>query len=73
MSHLAPLADEVVLDPLVGHPPDFHVFHSFLERCQALLDDDDLRRKMGDAGRERVRREFSPESRLAELSRLYSA
>src|ERR1700756_5700426 len=36
MSHLAPLADEVVVDPLVGHPPDFHVFHSFLERCQAL-------------------------------------
>ncbi len=44
-----------------------------LERCQQLLDDEPLRRKLGAAGRERVRREFSRERMLAELSALYSA
>src|SRR5580698_11146698 len=34
MSDLAPLGEAVVVDPLVGHPADFHVFHKFLERCQ---------------------------------------
>ena len=36
MSDLAPLAEDVVLDPLVGHPADYHVFHKFLERCKNL-------------------------------------
>ena len=36
MSDLAPLAEAVVVDPLVGHPADFHVFHKFLERCKSL-------------------------------------
>jgi phosphate acetyltransferase len=36
MSDLAPIAEDVVLDPLVSHPPDFHVFHQFLERCKDL-------------------------------------
>jgi len=36
MSDLAPLAAAVVVDPLVGHPADFHVFHKFLERCKSL-------------------------------------
>lgn len=36
MSDLAPLAESVAVDPLVGHPPDFHVFHEFLERCKGL-------------------------------------
>ena len=36
MSDLAPLAEAVALDPLVGHPPDYHVFHQFLERCKDL-------------------------------------
>jgi glycosyltransferase involved in cell wall biosynthesis len=44
-----------------------------LERCQELIDDADLRRRLGAAGRERVRREFSRERMIAELSRLYSA
>ncbi|MFI5363268.1 MAG: glycosyltransferase [Elusimicrobiota bacterium] len=44
-----------------------------LERCQELIDDADLRRRLGAAGRERVRREFSRERLIAELSRLYSA
>jgi len=44
-----------------------------LESCQLLLDDPDLRRRLGAAGRERVRREFSLERMLSELSRLYSA
>jgi glycosyltransferase involved in cell wall biosynthesis len=44
-----------------------------LERSQQLLDDEPLRRKLGAAGRERVRREFSRERMLAELSQLYSA
>jgi phosphate acetyltransferase len=36
MSDLAPLAEGVAVDPLVGHPADFHVFHKFLERCKPL-------------------------------------
>ena len=44
-----------------------------LERCQQLLDDEPLRRKLGAAGRERVTREFSRERMLGELSRLYRA
>ena len=36
MSDLAPLAEDVVVDPLVGHPPDFHVFQKFIERCKDL-------------------------------------
>ena len=34
MSDLAPLAEAVAVDPLVGHPADFHVFHKFIERCK---------------------------------------
>jgi phosphate acetyltransferase len=26
----------VAVDPLVGHPADYHVFHQFLERCKSL-------------------------------------
>ncbi len=36
MSDLAHLAEGVAVDPLVGHPADFHVFHQFLERCKDL-------------------------------------
>ena len=36
MSDLATLAESVAVDPLVGHPADFHVFHQFLERCKTL-------------------------------------
>ena len=36
MSDLAPIAEAVILDPLVSHPADFHVFHQFLERCKGL-------------------------------------
>jgi phosphate acetyltransferase len=36
MSDLAPIAEAVVLDPLVSHPKDYHVFHQFLERCKNL-------------------------------------
>jgi phosphate acetyltransferase len=36
MSDLAPLAEAVTVDPLVGHPADYHVFHQFLERCKNL-------------------------------------
>lgn len=36
MTDLAPLAESAVADPLVGHPPDFHVFHKFLDRCKGL-------------------------------------
>ncbi|HXS99792.1 MAG TPA: glycosyltransferase [Elusimicrobiota bacterium] len=43
-----------------------------LERCQQLIDDEALRRKLGAAGRERMRREFSREHMIAELSKLYA-
>jgi phosphate acetyltransferase len=36
MGDLATLGESVALDPLVGHPADFHVFHQFLERCKDL-------------------------------------
>ncbi len=36
MSDLAPLAEAVAVDPLVGHPADYHVFHQFIERCKSL-------------------------------------
>ncbi len=36
MSDLATLAEAVTVDPLVGHPADYHVFHQFLERCRKL-------------------------------------
>ena len=44
-----------------------------LERCQQLIDDKALRLRLGAAGRERVKREFSRERMLNGLSRLYAA
>ncbi len=43
-----------------------------LEACQKLIDEPELRRRLGDAGRERVRRKFSRERQLEALSRLYA-
>lgn len=42
-----------------------------LTRCQELVDDAALRRRLGEAGRERVRREFSRDRMLARLQALY--
>ena len=36
MSDLAPLAEAVAVDPLVGHPADYHVFDKFITRCKTL-------------------------------------
>ena len=36
MSDLATLAESVAVDPLVGHPADYHVFHKFIDRCRDL-------------------------------------
>jgi hypothetical protein len=36
MSDLARLVEAGTVDPLVGHPADYHVFHKFLERCKEL-------------------------------------
>ncbi len=36
MSDLATLAEAVAVDPLVSHPPDYHVFQKFIERCKNL-------------------------------------
>src|SRR5580658_11166056 len=36
MSDLATLAEAVTVDPLVEHPPDYHVFDKFIARCKAL-------------------------------------
>jgi len=44
-----------------------------LERSQQLVDDKALRLKLGAAGRDRVKAEFSRERMIAELSRLYDA
>lgn len=45
---------------------------ALLEACQRLIDRPDERLRLGAAGRERVRREFSRERQLDALSRLYS-
>ncbi len=44
-----------------------------LEACQKLIDDKALRLKLGAAGRERIKRDFSPERMLSQLSALYAA
>jgi len=36
VSELPPLAESVIVNPLVGHPADYHVFHNFIERCKNL-------------------------------------
>jgi len=36
MSDLAQLVETVAVDPLVGHPADYHVFHKFIDRCKGL-------------------------------------
>ncbi len=36
MSDLAQLAEAVAVDPLVGHPADYHVFHKLIDRCKDL-------------------------------------
>ncbi len=36
MSDIEQLIESVVVDPLVGHPADYHVFHELLERCKQL-------------------------------------
>jgi phosphate acetyltransferase len=36
MTDLAALAEAVAVDPLVSHPPDYHVFHKFIARCKNL-------------------------------------
>ncbi|MGA2570601.1 MAG: bifunctional enoyl-CoA hydratase/phosphate acetyltransferase [Terracidiphilus sp.] len=36
MSDLATLAEAFAVGPLVGHPPDYHVFQKFIERCKNL-------------------------------------
>lgn len=36
MSDLATLVDGVAVDPLIGHPADYHVFHKFIARCKGL-------------------------------------
>jgi glycosyltransferase involved in cell wall biosynthesis len=62
---------DTVVDGVTGFIVKSEV--ELLERCQQLVDDKALRLKLGAAGRERVRREFSRERMLAELSRLYEA
>lgn len=46
---------------------------ALLKACQRLIDDPEERRRLGEAGRERARREFSRQRQLAALSRLYAA
>jgi glycosyltransferase involved in cell wall biosynthesis len=65
-----PAHRDLVEDGVTGYLVKNEV--ELLERCQALLDDDALRARLGAAGRERVRSVFSREKTLAELSHLYS-
>lgn len=44
-----------------------------LEYCLKLVDDPDLRRRLGQAGRERVRREFSRKGALERMEAIYLA
>lgn len=62
---------DAVLDGVTGFIVKSEV--ELLERCQQLIDDKPLRLALGAAGRERVRKEFSRERLIAELSRLYAA
>ena len=66
-----PAHRDIVADGISGFLVDGEM--SLLERCQQLLDDEPLRRRLGAAGRDRARRDFSRERMIAELSRLYSA
>ena len=66
-----PAHRDLVEDGVTGYLVKNEV--ELLERCQSLLDDDDLRQRLGAGGRGKVLREFSRERQLAELSRLYSA
>jgi phosphate acetyltransferase len=36
MSDLAPIAEAAVADSPLSHPPDYHVFRRFVERCKGL-------------------------------------
>jgi phosphate acetyltransferase len=36
MGDLDTLIDAVAVDPLVGHPADYHVFHKLIARCKNL-------------------------------------
>lgn len=62
---------DAVLDGVTGFIVGSEV--ELLERCQQLVDDKALRLRLGAAGRERVRREFSRERMLAQLAGLYGA
>ncbi len=62
---------DAVLDGVTGFIVKSEV--ELLERCQQLVDDKDLRLRLGAAGRERVKREFSRKRMIDELSLAYSA
>lgn len=62
---------DAVVDGVTGYLVKTEM--ELLERCQRLLDDDALRSRLGAAGRERVRSEFSRERMITELSSLYAA
>jgi len=36
MNDVALLIESAAVDPLIGHPADFHVFDQFLKRCKDL-------------------------------------
>lgn len=62
---------DAVVDGTTGFLVDDEM--RLLERCQRLIDDPELRRRLGAAGRERVKKEFSRGRMLDSLSRLYAA
>jgi glycosyltransferase involved in cell wall biosynthesis len=61
---------DAVDDGVTGYIVDSEM--KLLERCQKLIDDRNLRLRLGAAGRERVKREFSRGRMIAELSKIYS-
>jgi len=62
---------EVVEDGVTGYLVPYGDVPSLAERLTRLLRDPALRRAMGDAGRERVNRHFSPEALAQAYGRLY--
>ena len=62
---------KVVEDNITGFLVPPNDVHSLVDRLEKLLADSNLRRRMGQAGREKMRREFSVERMVARMIAVY--